>query len=207
MDSPVGWARVTDRPSEHLDKMLSLAVTNFGKQTDWFLLHRDTGIKHLGVVLAAQVSITSITLSTQAVPAWLAIAALLFLGIIGPFLAILAIRSARSSYSASIEYAVLITKSLWALGLTGVIDVLESHIDIMKKPPAANDEVFYIERHVNNHASAPERTTKQIVDNVLKSRPNTFSRARRVLVTFAVAVVTMAIVGSIAVLAKKSGAR
>ena len=73
------------------------------------------GIKHLGAVLAAQVSMTSIALSTPVVPAWLAIATRLFLGvIIGPFFALSAIHSARSSYSASIEYAVLITKSLWA---------------------------------------------------------------------------------------------
>lgn len=206
MDSPVGWARVANESSDHLDKMLSLAVNNYGKQTDWFLHHRDTGIKHLGAVLTAQVSMTSITLSTTIMPAWLGVTTLLFLGVLGPFLATSAIRSARSSYSASIEYAVLITKSLWALGIAGVVDVKKSHIDT-EKQPAANDVVFYIERHVNNHTSTSEHTTNQIVDKVLMSQHNTFSWAKRVLTMFAAAVVIIAIVGSIAVVAKISGAQ
>ena len=200
MKSETQWARSAKQPAEHLETMLSLALTNYGKQTNWFLHHRDTGIKHLGVMLAAQVSVISLALPNNTVPAWVAITTLLFLGIIGPCLARSAILSAKSSYRASIEYAVLTTKSLWALGLTGIVDVQEAGSD-RNKLPAAKDKTFYIGRHIENHSSR-DCTTEDIVDDLLFNRDNTFYRAKYVLIIFAVAVVALAIVGTITILSK-----
>jgi hypothetical protein len=98
---------------------------------------------------------------------------------------------------------VLITKSLWALGLTGAIEVPESSLSAAQ--PAMDDAAFYVQRHIDNHAATEERTTEHIANSVVASRENTFYWAKVVLVTFAIATVIMAVIGSVALSAKTLG--
>lgn len=202
METPPDWARESIESSDHLDKMLVFASSNYAKQTDWFLHHRDTGIRHLGLVLAAQTSIAGACLYTPPlISKWLGIATILFLGFTGPFLAISAIKSAKRSYKAAIEYAVLATKSLWALGLMGIINVEQKCFE-SSITPAMKDPYFYVKRHVTNHCLPKGESTDQIVEGVLKDTGNTFYWTWQILVLFGGGVFSLGFVGAYAIFIK-----
>jgi hypothetical protein len=140
------WARAGKDDSPYLPALLQYATTQFGRHNDWFLGHRDFGIKVLtliitvqsatvGAVLSAKVNIETI----EPVISVLAVAAVL----IGEF----SIYSCRRSCIAALEHAALINKTVWAMNLFHLsLNEKMSITDI----PFTNDDSFFVPRYISS---------------------------------------------------------
>jgi hypothetical protein len=63
------WASVGSSENKHLPELLTLASTNYGRQTEWFLRHYNTGIRNLAAVLTAESALVGLAVTHKELPA------------------------------------------------------------------------------------------------------------------------------------------
>lgn len=143
-----GWYQIGESENTHLPALLTVASDNYVQQTEWFLRHRDTGIRHLMAILAAESTITGLYFTTHKqiplVIISIVLGCMMFLAVL---FALYAIRSCERSYRASLEHCMLMAKITWALGLHANVVIKN---DRCGKCPAPDDPFLYVPRFVNN---------------------------------------------------------
>ena len=165
------WARKSDSSNSELGSLLEFSYLNYHKQTDWYLRHKDTGNKNLAAIFAAEFALTGIHYSNEVLPHFLIIISLYFLAVLAPVLAFSSYKSCRKSYMASLESALQITKTIWAMGLT--TDVLVDRNAIGKSDcPAQKDDSLYVPRFLNDALEA--ETTEKFKEKNFGNIDNTY---------------------------------
>src|ERR1035441_7514610 len=142
------WAEPASSPNSNLPNLLTIASMSFERHTNWYLRHCETGIRNLAAIIAAEAAIVGIYfthLAQKGVP--VGIVSALLLGVlalaVAPFLCSLAIRSSTRAFLASMESTRLMTKCIWAMGLTAKVAVNDAVADL---PQYADDQFLYPKR-------------------------------------------------------------
>lgn len=192
-----GWAQRSDSSNEHLAEMLKFGSDNYARQTTWFLHHRDTGLRNLAAILAAEFAVASLRFANAGVPDWPTAVVLLLLALLAIPLSISAWCCCGRSFKASLESVMLITKTAWAMGLTDAVCIAEkSHGS--QPPPAQKDPTFYVPRYC---ASAREHhTTDAFVNAHLQAPGNTYHWAKLTILMFGGSAVVAGFAAAIMVL-------
>lgn len=166
-----------------LSDILSHARENYTSHTDWYLRHRDSGFRLLGLVFVANFSIGAMLLDHKLNP-WLAAATLCLLCYLALAVTILSVRSCRQAYSAALEHALLMSKIAWAAGWAQPIYVIP---EILQQPlcPAAKDQSLFVPRYLEDAAAATD--TKTFVAEVLAKAGTTYFTAKWTLVVIGLA--------------------
>ena len=119
------WAIFADKvdssgtSKDHLLALLASTESAFKNHTDWFLGHKERGIRRLGVLIASQITVTGFYFRDQELyPEWLVVAVLLSMALIAITLALSTLHSCTRSYLAAMEQGMLKNKVVWALGLS-----------------------------------------------------------------------------------------
>ena len=140
-ETPTGGTDKPDRPNwvcpaetnnPYLSDLLSFAAGNYRAQTDFFLRHRDIGIRNLALVVTGEFAVIGFHFANGKVPVFLTSLVLLFLAVSGYALAESAWRSCKRSFVACLECAVLVTKTIWAMGLTTRVPLILSSLDFTR---------------------------------------------------------------------------
>ena len=174
------WAIKGESTKKDLSILLNHATTNYGKHTDWFVRHKEFGVKILAVILTAEVTITGFYF-TKDLPSITAIAPLIILSILSPILAYYSIVSCRQAYKASLENALLSTKALWAMGVTKPIIVNPNEVDF-DKCPVPNDETPYVPRFLE--FAVKYNNSQEFIEKNLVNKGNTFYTAKLITQIF-----------------------
>ena len=183
-----------------------LIWTAVGRHTDWFLHHKERGVKNLGALIAAELAIIAFyfthTAELQSINRIVGLV-LLLAGLLGIPLVRLAITSATRSFQAAMECISLASKCLWAMGLTARLTLNPDSVDT-KNIPAPEDLTPFVPRYTGQEASEDEETTKsptrcattkEFVSQQLQAR-NTFGTARWALVSFSGVALFIGIAGA-----------
>ncbi len=177
------WAQSSDSSNKHLAEMLRFGSDNYERQTDWFLRHRDTGVRNLAAILTAEVGITTLHFATPRVPDWPTALILLLLAALAIPLSVSACRCCTRSFRASLESAMLVTKAAWAMGLTDRVSLAPQSHGLLP-PPAPNDTTFYVPRYCRDARQDGVHTTDAFVDVHLSAAGSTYRWAKRTIRIF-----------------------
>ena len=188
------WANVGEFENCHLPDLLTFSSENYGRQTNWFLRHRDTGIRNLAVIIASETAITSLYFTTdKQIPPAFIIMLLLLLAFLAPLLALSALCSCKRAFRAAMENALLTAKIVWALGLTSNVEVKKSNVDL-QKCPARDDLYLYVPRYVEDSLAHP--TTKTYSNANLSNRKNTYFWGRFTIVLFCLGAILVGVIAA-----------
>ena len=147
------WAYPADSPvKEELHHMLSYARQNYASHTDWYLRHRDTGLKMLGVVLVANFTVGSLYFDHK-LNGFLSLSALAIISLLSLVLTNLSVKACKQAYRASLENALLVTKTAWAMGFAQPIAVNKT-ISEATPCPAKGDKYLYVPRYIEDGMKA-----------------------------------------------------
>jgi hypothetical protein len=174
------WAASGPQDNPYLPNLLSLASTNYAKQTDWFLHHRESGIRNLGAILFAESTLMSFYKSSSGLPMPVFVAVLVMLGSAAPAFTWLAVRSCRRSFGAAMENALMMAKVAWAMGAARIVIARQCG----DRFPAASDESLYVPRWLDDCHASP--TTQAFREDHLKSLNNTYGMTKIVLIMLGV---------------------
>lgn len=184
------WAKVSESTqTQGLSDLLSYARHNYASHTDWYLRHRETGIKTIGVIIAATFTVGSLSFDKE-LDAHLASLALGILAVLSIVMPALAIRSCHQAYRASLESALLATKAIWAMGLAGKIGV-PSDVLLSERPPAVGDRYLYVTRYIKD--ASRSRTTKSFVRESMTKCGTTYFATKWTLLLLGMVGATMAV--------------
>ncbi len=190
------WAVEAEEFSTNLSDLLAFASANYGKHTDWFLRHKDTGIKILAVLLTAELTVTSLYL-TRHFHDLVTMFTLIILSLLSIILTAYSLISCRQSYKASLENALLITKTLWAMGLTKAVKVKTKEVDF-SKCPVHNDETPYVPRYLND--AVEKEDSNSFINHHLSKRGTTYYAAKCTIIIFGIIVFLTGIGSTIAII-------
>lgn len=176
------WATSESPTNPHMETILNYAFTTGNQHLDWFVRHKETGIKTLVALLSAEFAIAGVHFSGR-LPAGLAIPAEIILGFLAIALTRLAVKTCSRAYLAWLEHVVLTHKAVWAMGLAESVNVAPAS-DNSPTCPVRDDESFFIPRYVSSSANA--RTTTEFVQRHLRARGNTLFTAKRTLLVLCI---------------------
>jgi hypothetical protein len=199
MEQP-SWIRISKPGNTYLPDMLAFASANYGRHTDWFLRHCDTGLRNLAAVLTAEFGIASLYFANKGAPKVFVVPILLLLVLLAIILAEAACSSCHNAFRASLENVLLVTKVAWAMGLANAVSVQEipNEKDL---PPVRNDPMLYVTRYWE---TAKDHTkTEEFVDAHLKARNNTYFWAKVTIRIFCAGAVLVGLFAAIAIIASK----
>jgi hypothetical protein len=168
--------------NNELNNLLTYARENYGKHTEWFLRHKDMGLKSLAVVLTGEITITSFCLSDK-FPDIITIVTLLILSFLSVIITFYGIINCKASYKASLENAILCTKTIWAMGLAKPIEIDAQNVDFTNCP-VREDNTPYIPRFLDDAAKQP--TTDKFIEYHLSRRGTTYFTAKWTIICFGV---------------------
>lgn len=171
-------ATAVTRATPELHQVMRYAQANYARHTDWFLRHRDAGIKILVFLLSADFAITSLYFAGK-VAGVLAMVGLAVVGLLSVALTWLAVISCRQSYGAALEHALLVSKTAWAMGWCSPIAV-ERQSPEDSAVPAASDKSIYVPRYIEDATKAS--TTGEFVSRHTKKRFTTYFAAKWTLI-------------------------
>ncbi len=147
------WVYPSDKQGDlELHHMLTYARQNYASHTDWYLRHRDTGLKMLGVVLVANFTIGSLFFDHK-LNAYLSLSALAILSFLSLILSNLSVKSCKQAYIAALENALLVTKTAWAMGFAQPIPI-DKNISPNIPCPVREDEYLYVPRYIKDGINA-----------------------------------------------------
>jgi hypothetical protein len=153
------WA-IGGTSERDLKPLLDYAHAHYVSHADSFLRHKDSGIKTLAAVLTAEFGILGLAFSgfafTRPILSALAIAGLLLLGLITPFLNKLAVQNCTRSYRAALEQAAMVTKIVWAMGLAEQIPISPHAVGDC---PFPMDDGLYVPRYLDDARRSDAATT------------------------------------------------
>jgi 4-amino-4-deoxy-L-arabinose transferase-like glycosyltransferase len=190
------WCSLAESSSAQLPDLLKFATANYGRHTDWFLKHRDIGMRNLAVVLTAEFAVASIHYTSEKIPEEITAALLAFLALTALLLALSAWRSCRNSYAASLETAVLVTKIVWAMGLTSKVEIAATQVD-KSHCPVPKDPYLYVPRYLDD--AEQHLSTEDFVRHHLSGHRNTFFWAKVTIAIFCLGALVMGIATACAV--------
>ena len=203
------WVKKTVSDNKYLATMLEFGSSNYERHANWFLRHRDIGIKYQAIILTVEFSILGISFQLDAVyPKYLVCSGLYMLGIFSVILAYTSCRSCTKSFIASLENALLVTKVAWAMGLADRVAVKEIP---ESNPPVSEDSMLYINRywkdsciHQTKNDKKEITTTKQFVDVHIKDKDTTLFLGALMIKLFCAGAIITAVAGSIVIYISKS---
>jgi hypothetical protein len=201
MEQP-SWLRISKTENTHLSDMLSFGSANYGRHTEWFLRHRDTGLRNLAAVLAAEFTITSIYFANKGAPKVFVVPILLLLVLLAIILAEAACSSCHNAFRASLENALLVTKVAWAMGLANAVSVPEIPNE-NEHPPVPKDLTLYVPRYLST--AQKHATTEKFVDAHLRARNNTYFWAKVTIRIFCAGAVLVGLLAAIAIIFYQQG--
>jgi hypothetical protein len=174
------WADLSNPPNANLPNLLSLASGSYERHIGWFLRHSDTGIRNLGAVIAAETAIVGLYFThfsqkdtPQTIICVLSLLALAL--VVAPSLCSLATRSTTQAYSAAMESVRLITKCVWAMGLTSSVAVNSAPPNI---PSKHGDRYLYPKRWTEGPLKGSEL---EFIEHCLRNRKGTYFLTMRTL--------------------------
>ena len=191
------WARNGGNTTINLEKLIDYGSDNYGRHTDWFLRHRNTGLRNLAVLIAAEFTVASLYFSNTNSSKVLSVVILFVIAIAAPLLWLFAYRSCRSSFRASLESAILVTKVAWAMGIIDPISIKKEEWN-KTRIPVPGDTSLYIWRYWND--AKDHHTTNEFVNYHLKARGNTYYWAKMTIGIFCIASILFGIVAGICIL-------
>ena len=192
------WAELGDAANPYLSDLLSLASANYARQTDWFLRHRDNGLKNLAAIIGAETAVTGLYFTAQdRIPHSVLTAFLTLLAIFAVLLSWAAWRSCTRSFTASVESAALMCKAVWAMGLFSKVAVPRAAANL-GAGPLRKDRHFYVDRWVSD-AEKRETTDGYRTEN-LGNWENTYFLERVTIFVFCLGAVAPALVDGYAIL-------
>jgi hypothetical protein len=176
-----------------LPHLLSFAAGNYGRHTEWFLRHVDVGIRNLGAVLTAEFAVISLHFANVRVPWLVTSPMLILLALIAILLATSALNSCRRSFAALLENALLVTKTVWAMGLAGGVPFPSGDSDPAWRP-VPEDPCLYVPRYLKD--ATGHSTTEAFVEHHLRNKKNTYSWGKLTICVFCAAAVGIGLVGA-----------
>lgn len=186
------WASVGPTENKHLHELLTLASTSYGRQTDWFLRHYDTGVRNLAAVLTAESALMGLSATHKDLPAMFTVGVLLLLVCIAVVLSVLAIISCRQSYKAALESVFLMAEVVWSMGL--MRDVQVDMSGVSGSGPGWQDPTLYPPRWYEDMLQYA--TSKEFVKHKLKNRDNTLFMAKLTIIVFGVGTCCLGLAGA-----------
>ena len=147
----MSWYRFVNKEKalesrEDLYRFMDIASASYARHTDWFIRHRDTSVRQLAVLIAAQLLIIKLT-SDPNNNSWAPAIILIFLSFLSYILALTGSSSCQRSFIASLESVLFFNKCIWAIIPTGYINVLEDNAQ-EESVPARSDTTLQVPRFV-----------------------------------------------------------
>lgn len=191
---------ITDGPlgsQNHLPCILEYAASHYGRHTEWFQRHRDTGIKSQVLILTAEFAVLGLHFSgTRAFPAAIICLSLVMMAVFSIVLALASSRSCRHSFRASLEHALLVTKCAWAMGCADPVAVENMP---RSRAPVPEDEMLYVKRYHEDACHQGVPTTEDFVRIRLDAPGTTYKMAVLTIIVFCIGAVSTSIFGLLAV--------
>jgi hypothetical protein len=192
------WTRISKPENIYLPDILDFASANYGRHTDWFLRHRDTGIRNLAAVLTAEFAVTSIYFSDKGADKGFVVTILFLLVLLAIILAIAACCSCYRAFRASLENAVFVTKIAWAMGLANPVSIPEISKENEKElPPVSQDPTLYVPKYLRT--AQKYKSTDEFVKAHLNAI-NTYFWAKITIGVFCAGAVVLGLVAGYSVL-------
>jgi len=185
------WAVPDDRKTPDLLPLLGYARDHYRGHIDWFLRHKEAGIRTLGSILTAQVGVVGLFFAGR-FNRWVTLGALALTTLLAFPLTRLAVLSCTKAFRAALEHALLLTKILWAMGLTDAVSVQRT---LLGSCPAAEDRTLFPPRYLADARCF--ETTDRFVEHNLRKRDTTLHATRQTLFIMGGAAVVMGL-GAIA---------
>lgn len=183
------WVQPGGEKPENLDQALSYSSQYYMAHVDWFLRHRDAGIRMLSVILTVEATLTGLVVANRIEPIVQEIAsgALVFLAVgLGWYFTV----SCKRSYRAALQHAAMTNKVLWAMGLTSPISTTYSF------PPLPQDECLFVPDIASSFGN--KKTTNEYVEFHIARKGNTYHAARLIIALIAAACFAIGVGTSIA---------
>ncbi len=186
MNNPVKWiaAGGQDTNPSDLNCLLDLSSNNFWKNYDWFLKHRDVGIRMLSFLITAEFTILGLHYSDK-LSFEIVVFALITVSLLAVVLTILAVANCSRSFHATLENAVTVSKILWVKGLTKPVPMDLTSVDV-SSAPVPDDITPHVPRYLED--AQKRRSTEEFVSQNKRKRTNTFF----------ITVVSLIVIGGIA---------
>jgi hypothetical protein len=191
------WAQPSDSNNQYLPEMLKWGSDSYLRQTNWFLHHRDTGLRNLAAVLTGEFAVISLHAANAGVPDGPTVFILLFLGVLAVLLGFSASKSCGRSFRASLESVMLVTKTMWTMGLMDKVSLAENEF---QGPPVPRDSTFYVPRFCCDARQPGIDTTGAFVDTHLNTWGTTYWWAKLTIWMFGVGAVVAGFAGAFMVL-------
>lgn len=172
------WPMPSSQPISDFSGLLVYATAALRNHLNWFHRHKESGLKLLGLLIAAELAIAGLHIS-GGMSAWLTGPPLVLLTILAPLLAHIGDLNCRSCFKAFLEHALLINKIMWAMGFTNEVPVSEA-LDLAKCP-APHDETLFVPRYFIEATADEARTTKKFVRHHMGRYDTTYWWARLTL--------------------------
>lgn len=165
------WLTSTDdgrcfRADGNLLALLTLANSNYRNHTDWFLRHRETALKQLTAIIAAEAIIMRFFHGAD-VPVSITAILLLGLSLLSLVLAHGGVCNCTRTFRASLEHVAMTSKIIWVLAPSGKA-LVDQHSDLaeVNPPPFEDDKVLLVPRYLED--SKKFSTTEKFIEHHLK---------------------------------------
>jgi hypothetical protein len=191
--NPPVWASVGEVENKHLSDLLSLASANFGRHTDWFFRHRETGLRNLAAILAAESALVGVALTQKGIPAAFIVVLLMALACAAPAVAWLAVSSCRRNFVAALENLFMIAKVAWAMGIMANVAVNEKVVGAAPCP-GRGDKTLYAPRWARD--TLAHTTCEGFVAANLDNPRNTVFMAKLTIIIFGVGACALGLLGA-----------
>jgi hypothetical protein len=183
LKTKTNWAIKGDSSESNLQSTLSLAITNYSNHTNWFLQHKEMGIKYLIVIVTAELAFAKFFYTTEFPFRLLIIFILFILAFVSIAFMFFALKNCYQSYQAALENVLLITKTLWAMGLTDPVSVDSKKVNFIKSP-VWKDETPYVPRYLED--ALKHEKTKDFVKYNMDKKNTTYFWARLIIIFFGI---------------------
>jgi hypothetical protein len=164
--------------------MLEYATSQYGRHTEWFLRHKESGVTILATILTAESAVVGLFVSNniKAGGAW---PVLMMLAVLSCVIAHLASQSCRRAFVAALEHAALTAKTMWAMGL--VSEVRVDQAVVQGDPPFPDDDSMFVPRYYSDARQQARPNTDKYVQFHISKAETTFQSARRTLAAMGLA--------------------
>ncbi len=195
VDPPI-WASVGTVENKHLTDLMSVASANFGRHVDGFLRHRETGIKNLAAILAAESAVVGFALTNEKIRGVFIVTLLVILALAAVALTRLAVSQCRRAFLGELESLFLMAKVAWAMGVMFNVDVDQKVARGVRSPGSA-DKTLYAPRWAKDCLAYA--TCEAYVDANFRNPENTFSTTRLTIVVVGVSASALGLIGAVLV--------
>ena len=169
----MSWYQFRDESSStqkpDLYNLLEVASNAFIAHTDWSIRHRDTSLRQLAVLIAAELIVLKFH---RDIPTDLNIGPFILLsfGFLAFVLSLGGAQSVGRAYLASMENVLFMNKLMWAINPSGKVNLPEKFLNAPYFP-ASDDETLFVYRY--QEESTDDKTTKAFTEK--RAGKNVFS--------------------------------